>query len=55
MAIDQPLTVYPKDDKKKRNATKAEIDALQKEWEQTHTDIHTGEKVSLSELFGKKK
>lgn len=54
MAIDQPITVYPKADGRKRERTKAEIDALCDEWEKEGHGTLTGRKVSLSELFGKK-
>lgn len=54
MAIDQPLVSY----KKKKDPSKhtaEEMNATMEEWERAHGSYElSGEKVSLSELFGHK-
>lgn len=59
MALDQPLTVYPKDRKDLKNGghTRAEMRKVAEEWEKKHGKAgRLTEKVSLSDLgFREKK
>lgn len=53
MAIDQPLVSYKNRNKNGGEHTAEEINATMDEWERTHGSYElSGEKVSLSELFG---
>ena len=54
MSIDQPLVSYNRK-KKEVKHTAEEMNATMEEWEKTHGSYKlSGEKVSLSELFGHK-
>lgn len=55
MSIDQPLVSYKSRKKNDGKHTAEEINATMEEWERTHGSYElSGEKVSLSELFGHK-
>lgn len=54
MAIDQPITVYPKDKKTDRNGghTAAEMKKIAEDWEKKHGKAgRVTEKVNLSEFL----
>lgn len=54
MAIDQPITVFPKDEKKSENGghTRAEMQKIAEDWERKHGKAgRVSEKVSLSEFL----
>jgi hypothetical protein len=54
LAIDQPITVFPKDDKKSKNGghTRAEMQKINEEWEKKHGKAgRISEKVNLSEYL----
>lgn len=54
MAIDQPVTVYPKDRKTEKNGghTAAEMKKIAEEWEKKHGKAgRMTEKVNLSEFL----
>lgn len=55
MALDQPVTVYPKDKKDRKNGghTAAEMKKIAEEWEKKYGKAgRVSEKVSLSEFLG---
>lgn len=54
MAVDQPLTVYPKDKSKMKNSghTADEMKRIAQEWERKHGSAgRSSEKINMSEFL----